>query len=41
MLTADHGATYGQHFYGKNKPDGGDTQLVLRADSVKDAGSDA
>ena len=35
VLTADHGATYGQHFYGQNKPDGGDTNWYY-GDSVND-----
>ena len=35
VLTADHGATFGQHFNGQNKPDGGDTNWYY-GDSVND-----
>jgi len=35
VLTADHGAAYGAHFYGQNKPDGGDTNWYY-GDSVND-----
>ena len=31
VLTADHGATYGQNFYGKKAAGRGRQQLVLRA----------
>ena len=30
VLTADHGATYGKQFYGANRHDGGEPELVCR-----------
>jgi len=39
VLTADHGATYGEHFYGKDTPGAGDSNWYYAPTGVWDAGS--